>query len=252
MGSESARLVIHGVPASQPVRAVCWTCLIKGLPFELRPVRFDEAGDERPLLRLNPTGQVPTIEDGAFALYEMPAILIYLSEKHGWDDLLPADLRTRARVHQYLHFHHSFTRRATTELMSPHVMAAFPERIRGTPREAKALHPDRLQLGQAAVRDVAGLIEGSCFQDGSTFLCAPAATIADIACYEELAQLRWASLFDFDGFPKLRHWLEEMEKLPFHEQAHQYNIVLGDIRTRPLTGERFAEASEASIAVLGK
>ena len=29
-------LVLYGVPASQPSRAVYWTCLMRGLPFELR------------------------------------------------------------------------------------------------------------------------------------------------------------------------------------------------------------------------
>jgi glutathione S-transferase len=70
------------------------------------------------IAELNPTAQVPTVEDGDFALYEMPAILIFLCEKHRWQDLFPTDLETRARVQQYLHFHHGWTRRVTMELMS--------------------------------------------------------------------------------------------------------------------------------------
>ena len=70
------------------------------------------------IAELNPTAQVPTVEDGDFALYEMPALLIFLCEKHRWRDLFPTDLETRARVQQYLHFHHGWTRRVTMELMS--------------------------------------------------------------------------------------------------------------------------------------
>ena len=59
----SKSLIIHGIPASQPTRSVYWTCLIKGLPFELRPVDLASANARSLLLELNPTGQVPTIED---------------------------------------------------------------------------------------------------------------------------------------------------------------------------------------------
>jgi glutathione S-transferase len=250
MSEEAARLIVHGAPASQPSRAVYWACMIKGIPFELKPLGVGDMGRDGPLLRLNPSGQIPILEDGAFAIYEMPAILIYLCEKFGWDDLLPADLSTRARVHQYLHFHHNFTRRATMELMAPHVTVAFPDRIKGTPLEAKAADPDKLETGRAVVRHLTGLIESASFPDGSAHLCAAHATIADIACYEELAQLRWAGLFDFEGFPKIQSWLAEMEHLPCHEQAHRYNIVLGDIRSEVNTLERFLEASAAGVAAL--
>ena len=133
MPPEDERLVLYGAPASQPSRAVYWTCMIKGLPLELRPLTVEEMGSAGPLLRLNPTGQVPTHEDGDVALYEMPAILIYLREKHGWDDLLPVDLVTRARVHQYLHFHHNWTRRVTMELMAMHVVVAFLDQLETAP-----------------------------------------------------------------------------------------------------------------------
>jgi len=247
--------VLHGSPPSQPSRAVYWTCLIKGLPFELRPVSVDEmTSASGPLHALNPTGQVPTIEDGDFAVYEMPAILIYLCEKHGWDDLLPKDLKTRTRVHQYLHFHHNWTRRVTLELMGPHVTIAFLERLEGRSHYSRlaemATAPNKLEVGRATARHVAGLIEAGYFRDDSAYLCAPLPTIADIACYEELAQLRWAKLFDFDDFPRLQRWLGEMAKLPFHVEAHRYNVVLGDIVSEPNTLERFIRATAACISGL--
>ncbi len=251
MSPPSAPLIIHGAPASQPSRAVYWLCMIKSLPFELKPLGIDGMGPDAPLLKLNPAGQVPTVEDGTFAVYEMPAILIYLCEKHGWNDLLPTDLSARTRVHQYLHFHHNFTRRATLELMAPFVTVAFAERMKGTPIESRISDPNKLENGRSCVRHVADLIERGFFQDGSTHLCTSHATIADIACYEELAQLRWAALFDFEGFPKIQRWFGEMEQLPFHDPAHRYNTVLGDIRTEENTLKRFLEASAAGVIALG-
>jgi len=252
VGSERdpKRIVIYGYPPSQPSRAVYWTCMMQGLPFEMRPLGIDEMGADGPLLRLNPTGQVPTIQDGDFTVFEMPAILIYLCEKYGWCDLLPADLHARTRVHQYLHHHHNFTRRVTMELMAPFVTVAFPERMKGTPIEPLLDDPDKLAKGRAVATRVAELIEKGFFADGASFLCAPHPTLADIACYEELAQLRWAGLFAFDGFPKIQRWLDAMEKLPFHEPAHRYNLMLGEIRTQPNTLARFLAATTAGMAAL--
>jgi glutathione S-transferase len=246
-------LIVHGIPGSQPTRAVYWTCLIKELPFALKPIDLSPTA-RGPLLELNPTGQVPTIEDGDFALYEMPAILTYLCEKHGWSDLLPSDLRTRARVHQYLHFHHSWTRRLSEELMAPHVIVAVLDQMRDREHLShivdRAIAPDKLARGRKTAQHVAGLLEAGYFRDGTRYLCTPEPTIADIACYEEAAQLRWAGLFDFEGFPKLTRWLDAMQELAFHHEVHVYNTTLGDIGSQPNTQERLMAAMNAGLAAL--
>ncbi len=250
---EHEDLILYGAPASQPSRAVYWTCLIKGLSLELIRTELGQMGSSERIQAANPTGQIPTIEDGGFALYEMPAILIYLCEKYGWEDLLPKDLRTRSRVNQYLHFHHNWTRRVTMELMAPFVTIAFREFMegRGYSELIRRLDdPNKLEAGRATATLVSGLIERGYFAGDVGFLCTDRATIADIACYEELSQLRTANLFDFDGFPKIRRWLDEMAELPFHEPAHRYNFELGDIRSSPNTIERFMAASASGFAAL--
>jgi glutathione S-transferase len=249
----SRNLIVHGVPGSQPTRAVCWTCLIKELPFELKPIDFSPTGRE-PLLELNPTGQMPTIEDGDFVLYEMPAILTYLCEKHGWSDLLPSDLQTRARVNQYLHFHHNWTRRLSEDLMAPHVIVAVLDQMRDAEHLShiveRAMAPDKLARGHKTALRVAGLIEAGYFSDGARYLCTPEPSIADIACYEEVAQLRWAGLFDFEEFPRLTGWLDVMRELPCHDEVHLYNTTLGDIQSQPNTQERLISAMSAGVAAL--
>lgn len=248
-------LTLHGMGASQPSRAVWWACLIKELQFVLEHTPVDGFGPNGSLARLNPTGQVPTVQDSDFVLYEMPAILCYLCDKHGWEDLYPPDLEARAYVNQYLHFHHNRTRHITLELMAPHVMAAFLDYLKARGNHAlveRATHPDKLARGRAAVREVLRFIELGYFRDGTAFLCADRPTIADIACYEEIAQLTWAKLFDFAEFPTLRGWLDAMRRLPHHDTAHRYNIVLGDICTKPNTVERFMEACDAAIEALAE
>ena len=248
-------LTLHGTAGSQPTRAVWWTCLIKELPFVLKDTPMDGFGPEGSLAALNPTGQAPTVEDGEFVLYEMPAILCYLCDKHGWEDMYPPDLQVRAYINQYLHFHHNRTRRITMELMAPHVTVAFLEYLKARRNHAlaeRATHPDKLARGQAAVREILRFIELGYFRGGTAFLCADRPTIADVACYEEVAQLTWANLFDFAAFPTIRAWLETMRGLPHHDTAHRYNLVLGDICAQPNTIERFLEACGAATDALAK
>ncbi|MEE8164328.1 MAG: glutathione S-transferase family protein [Myxococcota bacterium] len=252
-----AVLTVYGVPASQPSRAVYWTCLIKGLAFELRTPELLGDG-ESGLGALNPKRQIPTIVQGDFVLYEMPAILAWLCNANGWDDFYPLEPSARALIDQYLHFHHTTTRLATIKLMASHVTIAFG----GVPEGGKDIllgegirtamsGPDVYERGRAVVQMVAELIEAGYLRDRGGYLCSrERPTIADIACYEELSQLRWASLFDFAGFPKLQSWLDRMAKLPFHENAHRYNVVLGDILSRPNTMERFIAAGTAGVAAL--
>lgn len=244
---------LYGFAGSQPCRAVWWACLIKELPFHLR---FMDR-DYEVVRELNPVRQVPFIRDGDFILAEMPAILCYLSDKNGWEDLYPKDLKARALVNQYLHFHHSFSREATYRLMFPHVAAPFLDQgdndPRLTERIAFARRPDMCTLGKQAVDTICELIEKAYFYNDTAYLCADHPTIADIACYQELAQLRWGNLYHFEGFPKIIAWLAKIEQLPHHDEAHSYNLSLGDIsKANPNTLDRFIAAEKAAMESLAK
>jgi len=248
--------ILYANPASQPSKAVYWACLINELAFELHP----DFGEVRTadFAQLNPKRQLPTLVDGDFALYEMPAILGYLCDKHGWEELYPKDLETRARISQYLHFHHSSTRCATFKLMAPHVMIVFDgpradsmDTLAGDSISSAMNKPDPLADGQTTLAMVSGLIEQGYFPGGAPYLCGTTVpTIADLACYEELAQLSWADLFDFSPYTRLSNWLEAMSNLPFHKVVHRYNLVLGDIRTTPNTMDRFIAAIEEGLEAL--
>lgn len=249
-------LTVYGQGASQPARAVFWLCLIKALPFELCEIPNQTIGSLS-LKEFNPTGQVPVIRDGDFVLCESPAILAYLCRKHGWEDFYPTDVELRAYIDQYLHFHHNFTRKVTFELMAPHVWAAFLEQpgfiekvSAFAPATAqRAMDPRKLELGQATVGEICGLMERAYFR-GTPYLCTDSPSIADILCYQEIGQLTWAGLFDFASFPKFTRWLDAMAELPQHTTAHRYNIALGDIQTQPNTVERFVLANVAAVDAL--
>lgn len=252
-------ITLYGGGASQPSRAVWWACLIKELPFELKVTTAEHVMPGSPLRHINPVLQAPAIADGDFTLAEMPAILCYLSDAYGWGDFYPKDLKARAIVNQYLHFHHNFTRQATFQLMATHVTIAFLDMLREHPDPTYkqfvqlAESPDKLAIGQHALNGICTHIENAYLLNGATYLCGDQPTIADIACYQELAQLRWANLYHFEKFPKIAAWLDKMTQLPYHDEAHCYNLTLGDISEKnPNTMERYAAANEASVAAIAK
>ena len=72
-----------------------------GLSYERRTVSLSRP---RPagFLALNPVGGIPVLEDDGFVLTESQAILRYLADREGRDDLYPAAPRERARVDEFL------------------------------------------------------------------------------------------------------------------------------------------------------
>ena len=115
--------ILYGVPFSQPVRAVMWLMIYKGLPFELvliNPGSRGERGSRGQFyLAKNPGGTIPCLEepDTGFVLGEAHAIMCYLARKHEWHDLYPQDAQQRAAVDWYLHWHHRSVREASGGLV---------------------------------------------------------------------------------------------------------------------------------------
>jgi len=76
------------------------------LPYELHVLSLSGGEQRRPeFLAISPNGRIPAIVDrdaGDFAVFESGAILVYLAEKTG--RLMPADVKGRSRVMQWLMF----------------------------------------------------------------------------------------------------------------------------------------------------
>jgi len=84
------------------------SCTLEALeiPYETHFVNISEGEQKAPdFLALNPNGRIPVIVDREMdnlAVFETGAIMVYLAEKAG--RLLPADVKGRARVMQWLMF----------------------------------------------------------------------------------------------------------------------------------------------------
>jgi glutathione S-transferase len=244
-------LKIYGVPNSQPVRAVVWTCLIKKLPFEFIMTSQNRAAKQPDYLTsVNPRGTIPAIDDDGVVLWESHAIIIYLSEKHGWSDLWPSEPLARAKVNQYLHFHHRNTRELVVQWSRALWPAVFDIKDPDENWHRRNTFPG-LQNNIRVVQDTLKIIDGMLASTG--FIAGETTTLADISAYEELGQNqpKYANCTDYSPYANIRRWFLQMEQLPFHEEAHTVWRAIGDFHQ--LTGgmSTIAKANKHAASVLG-
>lgn len=243
-------LKLYGVPNSQPVRAVVWTCLMKKLPFEfVMTSQNKDAKAPEYLASVNPRGTIPAIDDDGVVLWESHAILIYLCEKHGWTDIWPADVVERAEVNQYLHFHH----RNTREIVVQWSRALWPSVFGVDDPDEKWLKRNTfpgMENNAWIVDQALQIIES--MLTSRAFLAGDAVTLADISAYEELGQnqAKYANCTDFDAYPGIRRWLAAMEALPMHAEAHEIWRLIGDVNKVSGGMSTIAAANKAAARII--
>ena len=245
MSTKTQPLIIYGVPLSQPVRAVMWLMLYKRMPFEMvliNPGSKGKSGSRNPAyLAKNPGGTIPMMEepDTGFVLAEAHAIMCYLSNQHGWDDVYPADLRQRAKVDWYLHYHHRTVRDASVGFVAPKFRKDLdiPEAI--------------LKSARATLENALHALE-SVWLAKSPYLAGDQLTLADFAAYVELGQLKpaFANVYDFTPYPNVQSWLDRMEKVDGHDDVHVVLAEIGDISAEPPSIETIGDANKKALRVL--
>ena len=218
-----SKLIVYGLPFSQPVRAVVWALLLKEQPFEMKlinPGHSGKGGSRHPdYLAKNPGGTIPCIEepDSGYTLGEAHAILTYLAQKHGWTDLYPESLQERGRIDAYLHYHHRNVRECSM------LVAA---KVRKDLNFSSAMQ-DRSRHAIAGAMKVLD----QDYLASSDYLFGDHATVADLAACAEIAQLdcQYTNLYDFSPYANLSVWLKKMSQVPGYDTVHIPLATLGDI-----------------------
>jgi len=95
-------LKLYGSSHSPPSRLVAAILHEKQVPFEMVEVDFEKDIKSPKYLQVQPFGQVPSIDDDGFILYESKAIAHYLASKYPnqGTPLLPTELQANALFHQ--------------------------------------------------------------------------------------------------------------------------------------------------------
>jgi glutathione S-transferase len=105
-----SELIVYGVELSQPCRTVTWLLRNHGVPFKLQPTNPGSnkphgSRSEKYLDELYIAGTVPVLKDGDVVVPESHAIIVYLAEKFGWDEVFPTgkgNEAKRAEINRWL------------------------------------------------------------------------------------------------------------------------------------------------------
>jgi glutathione S-transferase len=156
--------------------------------------------------KINPSGLVPSIQDGDFNLGEGAAILTYLANTNNLTNWYPTDLKQRAKVDQWLHWHHSTLRNSTTKILVPFFLKSTP-----TSTDLKKWNKDLKFLEKELSQ--------------TTFLASSShPTIADLMAIPELDQLTTEGfgVFDYSPYPNiLRYMTSVRESVSSYEDVFQ-------------------------------
>jgi glutathione S-transferase len=96
-------LKIWGRISSINVQKAVWAAGEVGQSFERIDVGGPFGGLDTPAFRaMNPNGQIPVLEDGAFRLWESNSIVRYLAARYGAADLWEADPARRADAERWM------------------------------------------------------------------------------------------------------------------------------------------------------
>lgn len=122
---------IFGHPGSTCTRKVLMTLNETNTPFEFVLVDFAKGEHKQPAhLARQPFGQVPTLDDEGFKLYESRAMARYIDAKAG-GILTPKDLQARAVMEQWIS--------VETSNFAPHAMKFIYHSVFGREQTAEVL-----------------------------------------------------------------------------------------------------------------
>ncbi|MFY0610077.1 MAG: glutathione S-transferase [Hyphomicrobiaceae bacterium] len=185
---------IHSFPLSGHAHRVELFANLAGIKHEVINVDL-AAGEQRrsAFLALNPSGQVPVIEDGDVVISDANAILVYLARKYA-PDFLPRELEREAEVQKFL------TLAAGEIAFGP--AAARLINVFKAPLDA--------DFAKATASKVLGKLEAHL--EGRDFLVGNAPTIADIAIYSYTAHAPEGDV-SLQPYPNVRRLLANIEAL---------------------------------------
>jgi glutathione S-transferase len=190
---------LHATKASINGYKVRLLLAMLGVPYEL--VELDMYGGEHkrePFLTLNPFGQMPALQDGAFTIADSHACLTYIARKYDasgrW---LPNDAEGLAKVAEWL------SKSANEVHQGPWMKRAKvrrPEAIKVPNEEidARCDHILKIMEAELGKRD---------------WLALGRPTIADLSCFGPISMLK-VSGYDTDKWPNVTRWLERIRALP--------------------------------------
>uniref|UniRef100_A0A8C3F1L6 glutathione transferase n=1 Tax=Chrysemys picta bellii TaxID=8478 RepID=A0A8C3F1L6_CHRPI len=211
---------------SSPCRSVYIFAKKNNIPFTFKQMEVLKdlvKGHSDGFGKVNILRKVPALKDGGFTLAESPAILTYLSQTYKTPDhWYPLDMKKRARVDEYLSWHHSTIRSS--------VFKIFWLKVRDLNIQSwtsyEALEDLTIPLKQ---------LEEKFLQD-KPFLVGNMISLADLVAVTELMQVRLIAIGYniLEDMPKLVEWRNRVEKAvgkELFQEAHKVILNFQDLNS---------------------
>ena len=170
---------------------------------------FEGECKEEAFAKLNPSMQIPLLDDDGFLLTECSAILKYLADKIDSPDY-PRDLQKRARVNEAMDwFNTGFIRDFSYQMIYPQILPDHK-------RPSEEVNRATVEWGKEKAQIWLGILDKHWLGGGNRYLCGDEITIAD---YFATGPLLVGELIGvkLDNSPNGARWLENMKSLPAWE-----------------------------------
>jgi glutathione S-transferase len=201
----------HGSPFSWRVHLALEH---KKVPYALKVLSFQAQETKKPeFLAVNPRGQVPTIVDDGYALWESAVILEYLDERFPGEKLFPGDLKERARLRR-------IAREADEYLYKQGVDPIVDEFFWKGDKPADL---DVVKTKREKVAEEVSHLEGEL---RGKYFAGDAPTAADLSVYPFIAFCKRISFRKPDSkleetlTPKVAEWAKRIEAQPYFDKTY--------------------------------
>jgi glutathione S-transferase len=202
-GSEPDPVHIHGHLLSPPSRSLLAFVELVGVPHEFHVIDLNtKAHLTEAYAKINPFQEVPALTHGNFNAWESGAMVTYIADSFNVNSpWYPKDIRIRARINSYLHWHHTNTRATIVGYLGPKF---FGPKFQGAPE--LSAH-DEIPLK----KKLDGFFEDLIWLIRETGYVARTRqpTIADVFAYSEIASL-WFIGFDMAQYPEVKVWFDKI------------------------------------------
>ena len=166
-----------------------------------------------PFSKINPSRQVPVLEDGDFRLTESSAILKYLADTVD-SPAYPKDLRRRAKVNEMMDWLNTgFYRDFGYGLVYPQL---FPHHR----RRSDEAHAGAVDWGKQKAKAWLSILDQQLLGSGRKYLCGDDITIADYFG-AGMVSLVDAIGCDLTPFPNVARWFAAMKARPNWAKANE-------------------------------
>lgn len=161
---------------------------------------------KEPFISLNPSRQVPVLDDDGFILTESSSILKYLADKTN-SPAYPKDLKKRAKVNEAMDWVNTgFYREWGYHLIYPQV---YPHHV----RQPEGVNQGTVEWGKKQSEFWLDVLDKRWLGKGNQYICGNEITIADYfaSVIVSAGELVYCKL---DKFPNVKAWMARMKALP--------------------------------------